>query len=65
MDERASYRVRYSYVDQFGSDHFASGPHHDTLAHAQLWAQCEFLGVEPDAWWIERIETVEFHTREA
>ena len=60
-----TYRVRYSYVDQFGGNHFASGPHHDTLADAQFWGLAEFRVVKPDAWWIERVETIEFHTKEA
>ena len=60
-----TYRVCYSYADQFGHERREAGPHYRERVNAELWAATMFISIKPDAWWIERVETIEFHTKEA
>ena len=59
-----TYRVKWSYVDQFHIDRRGQSDPMDTVAEAQSYASVKFEVDKPDAWWIESATTVEYHMKD-
>ena len=43
-----TYRVCYSYADQFGRERVETGPHYRERVNAELWAATMFISIKPD-----------------
>lgn len=56
-----SYRVTWTYVDQFGRDRRESSDHMGSRMEAVYFAADYLTEAVPDAWWIDEIRTVEYH----
>lgn len=62
MTSLPTYRAVYTYTDQFGMSHWVRLDHKPDWSGA-ISSLSEVLKCRGsmDAWWIERVEVVEFH----
>ncbi|PFG17239.1 hypothetical protein ATK74_1802 [Propionicimonas paludicola] len=56
-----TYTLHWTYTDQFGYQRREMLEQTSSLDLVQKYAASMFAVVEPESWWIEASETVEFH----